>query len=122
MNLFQDTPVLRKRFFRFALLPGAAVLGAAVVRYVRTDDAATLLGCAGAALLAAAWCGWYWRRLRRRARTILVQTRGLTCLSCGFSLVGLDENGYCPECGAGYYADHLSRCWSNAAGFPGPPT
>jgi hypothetical protein len=118
VSLFQDIPVLRKPFFRFALLPGAVLLLAAMVRYVGTEDTATLLGSALAAAVAMIWCVWYWRRLRARARAVLVKTRGLTCLSCGFSLVGLDENGQCPECGVSYYADHVTRCWSNAAGFP----
>lgn len=118
VNLFQDIPVLRKRFFRFGLLPGTAALAAAVFRYVRTAEPAWLMGSALAAVLVVAWCVWYWRRLKRRAREVLVRTRGLTCLSCGFSLVGLEENGQCPECGVSYYADHLGRCWSNAAGFP----
>jgi hypothetical protein len=100
------------------VVPGAVVIGAAIVGYVRADDAASLVFTALGGVLVAAWCVWYWRRLRRRARETLVRTRGLTCLGCGFSLVGLEENGHCPECGASYYADHLTRCWSDAAGFP----
>jgi hypothetical protein len=118
VNLFQDVPVLRRRYFRFGLGPGAVVVAVCVVRYVLTDKPGVLFAAAGAFVLVVGWCVWYWRRLRGRARTILIKTRGLTCLSCGFSLVGLDENGQCPECGEGYYADELSRCWSSAAGFP----
>ena len=110
--------MLRRRYLGFALAPGAVVVIVCVVRYVQTSEPAVLFGCAGVFVVALGWCAWYWIHLRRRARAILVKTRGLTCLSCGFSLVGLEENGQCPECGEGYYADELSRCWSNAAGFP----
>jgi hypothetical protein len=118
MNLFQDIPVLRKRLLGFGIIPGAATFTASFIAYLRTQDTAQLLSSALIAVLGVVWCVWYWRHLRRRARSILVKTRGLTCLACGFSLVGLDEGGNCPECGKSYYADHLSRCWSNAAGFP----
>lgn len=118
MSFFQDIPVLRRRLFRSALLPGGAVFLAALIWYVRTEDTASLMVSALAAVLSLGWSVWCWRRLRANARAVLVKTRGLTCLSCGFSLVGLDENGHCPECGVSYYADHVTRCWSNAAGFP----
>jgi hypothetical protein len=121
LNLFQDIPVFRRRFFRFALLPGALVLAAAITLYVRTDETPILLAATTAGVLAVAWCAWFWRILRQRARSILIKTRGLTCTSCAYSLVGMDENGQCPECGHTYYADHLAQCWSKAAGFPQPP-
>src|SRR5437899_11194632 len=118
LNLFQDIPVLRRRFFRFALLPGGLVLTAAITLYLRTDKTPLLLAATVAAILVIAWCFWFWRSLRRSARTILIKTRGLTCTNCGYSLVGTDENGQCPESGSPYYADHLAQCWSKAAGFP----
>jgi uncharacterized paraquat-inducible protein A len=120
LNLFQDIPVLRRRFLRFAFVPSALLLTAAVVHYIRSEDTLTLLLTAAAAGLSVFWCAWSWRRLRQQARDTLIKTRGLTCTACGYSLVGMAENGECPECGQSYYADHLTQCWSKAAGFPPP--
>jgi uncharacterized paraquat-inducible protein A len=118
LNLFQDIPLFRRRYVRFALLPGALLLMTAIAFYIRTEASPVLLAATALFILVVAWCAWYWRSLRRRARTILIKTRGLTCTTCGYSLVGMDENGQCPECGHTYYADHLAQCWSKAAGFP----
>jgi uncharacterized paraquat-inducible protein A len=118
LNLFHDIPVLRRRYFWFAIAPGSILLAGSLVLYIASSDTARLLGAAAVFIFVVAWCAWYWRRLRASARSTLVQTRGLACTGCGYSLVGMDENGECPECGCSYYADHLTRCWSQAAGFP----
>src|SRR5437016_1737120 len=97
VNTFEDIPHLRRRYFYFALIPGMLVFAASVARYIRTTDLDTFVGSAALATTALAWCAWYWRRLRDAARTILIKTRGLTCTHCGYSLVGMDENGACPE-------------------------
>jgi hypothetical protein len=115
---FRDIPVLRKRFFRFAIAPGSVLIIIGVARYIRASDIGTLATSAELVIVVIAWCVWFRVHLRDQARAVLVKTRGLTCTNCGYSLVGMDENGQCPECGASYYADHLCQCWSRAAGFP----
>ena len=118
MTLFDSIPFLRRRFVGIGLIPAAAIVSAASIRYLWTKDSIILFGSAAAVLLGLLWCILVGRYCRRRAKAILIRTRGLTCTGCGYSLVGMDENGACPECGTSYYADHLTQCWAKAAGFP----
>lgn len=117
MYCFHDVPALWRRFVWFAMVPCGLLAALAVVRLWFGADLLGFVHAAAILALSAAWFWWCRRYLRAKARAILVRTRGLTCLGCGYCLVGMDEGGQCPECGRSYYADHLCECWSRAAGF-----
>jgi uncharacterized paraquat-inducible protein A len=117
MHLFGEVPLLRRSLFRVAILPCAAIFTITAVDYARSSTLPHALASAAVAVIAATWCWLWYRRFRRRAREILIRTRGMCCTHCGYVLVTLPD-GNCPECGHSYYADHATRLWQHAAGFP----
>ena len=57
--------------------------------------------------------------LNRRSRHLRAAHRaadGRICANCGHSLVGLDDTGTCPECGAPYRLADLRRRWRDVIG------
>jgi len=50
--------------------------------------------------------------MRTKAR--LARSEWFLCPWCRYSLVGLDEQGVCPECGAGYRKDVCVQLYQSA--------
>lgn len=51
-----------------------------------------------------------------RSRRAVIAAGGRLCPRCRYSLSGLPEDGFCPECGRAYSAESLRRDWASRYG------
>lgn len=85
-----------------AVLFVGVAIGSAVPGWAFAAVPAASLGVFGVAVL----------RFLRRLRAC----GGRLCPACGYALVGLDEDGVCPECGTKYTARQLRYTWQDYLG------
>ena len=57
----------------------------------------------------------------RTLRARLQSMEGRICPGCGQSLVGLGDEGTCPECGVDFEIGKVRKRWGLVAGEEGPP-
>jgi len=54
------------------------------------------------------------RGIRLRTKALAVRSDWFLCPWCRYSLVGLEDRGVCPECGAGYRKDVCVKLYESA--------
>jgi len=88
----------------------AVVLGVAGHTLLRVDAGLIVVGLAAAVAGGGLAFAYLWVRLRRLA-VRLEEAGGRLCPNCGCFLEGLGPRGRCPECGAGFAIEEVTRLW-----------
>ena len=99
------------------VLKGACVL-AAIMFFVRPTSSWAMVmgswwfGLAAFAVLAMTVAAW-----AKRTKARLEADEFRHCIECGHSLVGGEDTGKCPECGAAYELPALVDAWRSGLKF-----